>query len=446
VIAALGVVAVLVGCSKNDILQPDLPDILDDTQLATPAGAPAIYAGAVAELTYSHEGSSAGLAIYAALFTDEFMHASTPPAVREWDLRAVTTSNANGTGLLGPFLLLQRARTALEAAVTRVSPFFPANDKRIGELWALAGMTYILAGENFCDGAPFSERVPDLQFGTSVSTAEMFNTAVARLGTAAGASGGDAGINNLIAVLKGRALLNLGQYAEAAAAVTAVPSAFVYNFFHSATTARQNNNYFLQNDNDIYSVADHEGTNGLDFATAGDPRVPVRRSTRTATGNSRNDTVTPMYYFTKYISAADPVAVVTGLEARLIEAEAALQAGDIPGWLGFLNAARAQFNSTYVQPTGGAPPLVPLVDPGTADARVDLMFRERAFTMFLTGHRLGDLRRLVRQYGRGIESVYPTGAYHKQGLVRGVEATLPVPQTEENNPNYHPADCKFNQA
>jgi hypothetical protein len=85
--------------------------------------------------------------------------------------------------------------------------------------------------------------------------------------------------------------------------------------------------------------------------------------------------------------------------------------------------------------------LTPLTDPGTATARVDLMFRERAFWMYLTGHRLGDLRRLVRQYGRAKESVYPTGAYHKQALIRGTQATFVIPQPEENNANFDPSVC-----
>ena len=87
-----------------------------------------------------------------------------------------------------------------------------------------------------------------------------------------------------------------------------------------------------------------------------------------------------------------------------------------------------------------------MTDPGTATGRVDLHFRERAFWFYLTAHRLGDLRRLVRQYGRAIESVYPTGAYHKQGLTRGTQATLRVPQVEQNNPNYDPAACLVTQA
>ena len=64
------------------------------------------------------------------------------------------------------------------------------------------------------------------------------------------------------------------------------------------------------------------------------------------------------------------------------------------------------------------------------------MFRERAFALFASGHRLGDLRRLVRQYGRGAESVYPTGAYHKDGLQLGTDLQFIIPLTEKNNPNF----------
>ena len=125
--------------------------------------------------------------------------------------------------------------------------------------------------------------------------------------------------------------------------------------------------------------------------------------------------------------------MVTGIEARVIEAEAALQGSNLTLWLQKLNDARATV-------TG----LAPLTDPGTPAGRVDLTFRERAFWFYLTAHRLGDLRRLVNQYGRAKESVYPTGAYHKQGLTRGTQATLIVPQQEQNNPNYQASACTVN--
>src|SRR5439155_3271721 len=162
---------------------------------------------------------------------------------------------------------------------------------------------------------------------------------------------------------------------------------------------RQNN--FMYTDAfsaDRLSVSNREGTNGLDFATSGDPRVPVE----TPTGNgglSRFDNVTPMVRFLRYNSLSSPVVHATGVEARLIEAEAALNAGDATLWLAKLNAARAASSG-----------LTALTDPGTTTARQDLTFRERACWMFMTGHRVGDLRRLIRQYQRNAETVFPTGA------------------------------------
>jgi starch-binding outer membrane protein, SusD/RagB family len=410
---------VVSACSKDDILTPDTPDVIRPKDLETPEGRQAVYAGAVSDLVVAST-SGLGVVIFSGLFTDELMHASTPPAVREWDLRGVLSTNSLATSAGGPFLSLQRARTALEGGA-RV---LPANDPRTGELWALAGMTYIFFGELWCSGTPISERDP-FQLGNPFSTTELFNRAVERLTTAAANTGGDARVQNLTAVLRGRALLNLGQFAQAASAVANVPTSFRYDFFHGAPPARQTNQIQLQTASDIYSVPNNEGGNGLDFASANDPRVPVQN-----TGVSRNDGVTPMVVARKYPAIDSPVAMVTGIEARLIEAEAALQASNPTLWLSKLNEARTTV-------TG----LAPLADPGTQSARVDLTFRERAFWMYLTAHRLGDLRRLVRQYGRAKESVYPTGAYHKQGLTRGTQATLIVPQPEENNSNYSPANC-----
>jgi hypothetical protein len=62
------------------------------------------------------------------------------------------------------------------------------------------------------------------------------------------------------------------------------------------------------------------------------------------------------------------------------------------------------------------------------------MFRERAFWLFSTGHRLGDLRRLVRQYGRTVNTTFPSGTFHKGGTY-GPDTNFPLPQSEENNPN-----------
>ena len=84
--------------------------------------------------------------------------------------------------------------------------------------------------------------------------------------------------------------------------------------------------------------------------------------------------------------------------------------------------------------------LEPLVDPGTDDARLQLLFRERGFWLFLTGTRLGDLRRLVRDYGLAAEEVYPSGAY-VQGGEHGADVVFEIDFDETNNPNYTTANC-----
>ena len=136
------------------------------------------------------------------------------------------------------------------------------------------------------------------------------------------------------------------------------------------------------------------------------------------------DTATPVAFLAqrKWPGREEAAAWVNGIEARLIEAEAALQAGAPATMINTLNTLRTTV-------TG----LAPLTDPGTAAGRVDLLFRERAFWLFSTGHRLGDLRRLMRQYGRTEAQVFPTGAWFA-GASYGSDKNFPIPQTEENNP------------
>src|SRR5262245_4716626 len=89
---AIIVSTILVGCSTDHVLNVENPDIIDPNALNNPQGVGAQYAGAVSEVVFQMDNNF-GLAIASALFTDEAMHASTPPATREWDLRNVQASN-----------------------------------------------------------------------------------------------------------------------------------------------------------------------------------------------------------------------------------------------------------------------------------------------------------------------------------------------------------------
>ncbi len=88
---------------------------------------------------------------------------------------------------------------------------------------------------------------------------------------------------------------------------------------------------------------------------------------------------------------------------------------------------------------GGYEGLSPLEDPGSEQGRVTMLFTERAHWLFLTGHRQGDLRRLVRQYNRREDTVYPIGQWGPQLLVpRGTDVNIPVPiEEQETNGLYH---------
>ncbi|HEY7613463.1 MAG TPA: RagB/SusD family nutrient uptake outer membrane protein, partial [Gemmatimonadales bacterium] len=182
------------------------------------------------------------------------------------------------------------------------------------------------------------------------------------------------------------------------------------------TPANLHNGVFEVFNNGEFGVYDQEGTNGLNYVSAQDIRV---------TGDSGlgSDLNTPTWIPNKYPGFDASVPLADYLEAQLIIAESELQSGALDAMTQRLNTLRA-----------GAG-LDPLSTPVDATAATDLLFRERAFWLFATGHRLGDMRRLIRQYGRPADTVFPVGDYFKGGLTYGDDVNLPLPRRETNNPN-----------
>lgn len=430
---------VLTACSTEELLSVEDPDIINPGSVNSPAGAAALYAGAIGEFSFAivgDAGGTEGQILVGGLMSDEFVHSGTFPTRLEYELRAST--DRNGT-LTGVFRFLHRARVLLEAAVPALQTYSPTPAYRIGEAFALAGYTYVFAGEHYCSGVPFSNPFPAVSFGTPLTTAEVFTRAVERFDSAAAYfTAADSATTRrlyLAQLGKGRALLNLGDYAGAAAAVAAIPVDFVYNTTHTITSGRQQNGVHVFNWlSERWSVADREGGNGLDFRSAGDPRV---ESVRSPSNNVGFDNSTPQFNLLKYPDRISPLPIASGIEAKLIIAEA-LMAGNPAAWLDTLNVLRANARSLGILGPADTLPgdtLEPLADPGDVDGRRDLMFRERAFWLYATGHRLGDLRRLMRQYGQAEDDVFPTGLHFK-GTNYGDDVNLPVPFDEQNNPNF----------
>lgn len=432
----------LSACDTESILQVEDPDIITPGSLTGDPGINAFYAGAIGDFTVSHEGGAGGgsfrdgYVTTSAYVSDEAYAAGTFPTRQEFDQRSIDDNN--GT-LAGVYNRMQRARRSLEVTAGLLAENDPS-DRRISETLGLAAVVYNNFGEGFCSGVPFSSAPlgGDVEFGDPETTVQMFERAVARANEALAAGGANADTRNLARVQLGRALLNLARYDEAAQAVADVPTDFVYVMTHSTAAARAENGFYASNgftrrlgvsDDEggaepPYAAADGVVNNdgeGLNFVSAEDPRVPtnfIDEAFDSTVPWTIELTAWPQYGISLGRTADFPVA--GGIEARLIEAEAALQGGNPVGALLILNQLRA----------GSGLDLDPLL---SVDR--DTLFRERAFWLFAQGRRLGDLRRLVRQYGLSQSQVFPTGAYFKGGQY-GDDVNLPIPQEEVNNPNF----------
>jgi len=428
-LALLGTLLGPVACSPDEILDVPDPDVATPESVQDVAALPALRAGAIGDFALAFGSSNTtedGLILYTGLFTDELQWAETFPTREQIDRRSIEEVNATMTGL---YLNLQRARAAAERANDTFQRLQPGTAAQ-AEMLNIAGFSYILFGETYCSGVPYSTLALTGQatYGERTTTQQTFELAIARFDSALKVLGTQSTTaanqqRNLAQVGRGRALLNLARFPEARQAVAGVPTAFDYQLAYSENSARQQNGVFVTNAiNRRFSVSANEGTNGLPFRADNDPRVAAPRGTGgAATGF---DGATPLFIASKYGSRSAPISLANGVEARLIEAEAQLRAGDAAASLASLNTAR-----------GTVTGLTPLTAAATEAGRVDQLFRERAYHLFLTGHRLGDLRRLVRQYGRSAESVFPTGAFFKGGAY-GTDVNFPIPFEERNNASF----------
>lgn len=350
-------------------------------------------------------GASDGLVAWGGLFADEWAHAETFPTRLEVDRRAIGASNSQLDAL---FASLKFARTALEFETARLLSVSPT-DPQIAHLRALTGYVYVGLAEAFCSGVPLDDP------NTGHTTSDLFALAE---GSFMQALGGPIvpPHDGLARMGVARARLGRGDLTGAVAFAAQVPTGFTYATAHSPAAGFENWVFSLNGLQRRFALADREGGNGLPFRSAVDARLPW------VSGGLGFDGFTPYFNALKYTSLSDPVVFASGTEARLIEAEAALRNGNASGALAILNALRA------------AAPLPALPDPGTAVAREDLLFSERAFWLFATGSRLGDVRRLIAQYGRTEAGVFPTGMHHKGGPY-GTDANFPVPMAARG-PSY----------
>jgi starch-binding outer membrane protein, SusD/RagB family len=448
----VAVAFILIGCSRltDPLLNAHDPDNIPSGVTQGEAGAEGLRLGAVFRLVQVTAGADTSgkesVWLFGGFLTDEWKSGDTFAERIGADSRSVPESDDINERV---YRDVQRARLAADQAIAALVAFKPTAKGEIGEMYFIKAYTLLELAESYCNGQALGsyDEQGKLVYGERVTNDALYQMALAATdaGLTAVGTANDAlsvSARNALRVTKGRTLMDMKQYAQAATAVAAVSTDYEYlvTFKNSSII---NNIWELNIAEARYVVGDSVDAlgvvkNAIPFVSSGDPRVP------TDAGGRAFDSTTPwvgQLIWSKNgpnLGDEDPVAVVNGIDARMIESEARLAAGDVAGWLSILNTLRTGPTKVSEAVTIGGPigeTLKPLADPGTADKRLSLQFREKAFWTFGRGERLGDLRRLVRQYGRASEQVFPTGAYFKGGNY-GPDVNLPVPQAELNNPNF----------
>jgi hypothetical protein len=448
-IATLPLVGGVAACNKNDLLEAVDPDVIDPNDINSSEGALALYIGALGRLRQATGGSSVGSGaegsswLFGGLLADEWSTSSTFVQNDETDERTIQVSNSTVEGM---FRDLARTRTSATQAIKAMKEFRDTDVAKIAELYFARAFAEMQMANDFCNGIPLSDGSgAEITYDTPRTNAEVFQVAIASAdsGLALVQNATDADgikIRRSLLVTKARALVGLNRQADAAALVTvaAVPTNFSYEVTYAVTSG--SNVLWNQPASSLrYAVGDSvEGNarnllvkNAIPFLSAKDPRVPARY---VIASNGKDTTKSQdgktFARVTSLWARLTSVPVVNGLDARLIEAEGRLKAGDIAGMMTIMNALRAAPPKLgEIQPTAMA--ALPL--PATQRAAEDLYFREKAFWQYSRGHRLGDMRRLIRQYGRTQDQVFPVGEHYRGGNY-GTDVNLPVPQAEENNP------------
>lgn len=444
ILAGLATVLLVAGCDrlKTELLAPQNPGLVDPSAVGSPTAALALRVGALGRFKQVVNGNGSETTWQmGGTLADEYKNADfevgriaadqriTDPLVHNWNYGGVTQS-----------------RGFIRDAIASMKTYNPDSSSLIGELYMELAFFEMTLADNYCNGIPLGHTIAGVTTnGAPLTIAQVYDSASAHLDTAitlsAGADAGSIFVNRIARIYKARVLIakDKANAPAAAAFVSAIPTTYQYDMTFSATSGA-NGVWALNNSTARISVADSFDViagsqnvikNALPFASANDPRVPVVNGDVASPKVVAEDGVTkPFYVGLLYKGNFDPLVLASGVDARLYEAEAKLVGGDIDGMMTILNALRAASPSIG---NNKIAVMAPLATPPDITTATSVLFREKAFWTFGRGQRLPDLRRLIRQYGRTQDQVFPTGVYFKGGNY-GPDVNYPVPTAEQVNP------------
>ena len=305
----------------------------------------------------------------------------------------------------------ERIEGLLEPAAYSSSPF-------IARAYIFEGLAHRALGENYCQ-VVYSEPNSS-EYGGLMPRTVSFDKAAAAFTSAL--SYGDefdtaahAGLASTYA--------SLGQWTQAVAEARQVPDDFVFWTWYDI--------------NDDANIIFDETWDRPEMSAWGsyagsfepsDPRAPVNKCdiTGTCSHDTGADGVTIQWRQDKYLDEDDDIVSMSGMEARLIEAEAALRDGNLGEFTTQINRVRAFYDlDPITQPASvGA-----LEYPNAYDDGWSILDGERHLTLWLEGRRLWDLHRWDHPFLNG-------GTVAWEGEVRR-DSCMPVPDGECTvNPNF----------
>ncbi len=434
----------LLGCDAG-ILDVDDSGILvpEDLDRAGPAAIPTIVSGMVGDYHVAVDG----LVRYSALLTDEMIAADNFPTRIEVDLRRIDPGNATLTQEMYTPLHQARFQADTTAFLFRArleDPDFQDHGDELNEGIALArlygGYARLWLAELYCwsilSGAPGPERDPE----TSPRLPdERLVDALEHLEEAEelGSTHGFTEIRTAALVGQARAHLWLGAFEEAASLAAQVPRGFVRWAEYSANDPSQFNKLYALTWGDTerirWSVGDGTiATRGNERWAHFDQFVELNLLLPDHPGLTAFNSSIPVNLQKLYDRPERRVLMASGVEARLIEAEAAVRGGRIEEAESLINDLRSDYSSRASVHWG-----VELPDPenrlgeisltGDLEADLESVAAERARELWLTGDRHTTSRRLRLDPAVEIDLFPPVKAV---GLGGGDDIAFPVVRRE----------------
>ena len=408
-LAALAGATSMTGC--KGYLDVTNPGPIEDAKLQTPDAVPALVVGMSADFANVLDE----MVRITAIASDELGHGGSYTQEGLWVRGIIRPEDVNDL-----WSRMHRARFEAESGIDRFKEFSGAAfdyGKSVYSARAnlFAGLSNRLLGETAC-GAVFNNG-PLLSDSAYFQRADTFFTEAIKIALVANGA-----TDVLNAAYGGRASVRawLGNWDGAATDAAQVPTAFVYSALFSTNSTRENNSLvqetYVRREFSLYNTSWAKVFN--------DPRVPWD-TIKTSSGaiQTGQDGKTPFFRQAKYKDLGADIPVVKGTEARLLQAEALLRKGDIPGAYNFINQARANYKLAA---------LTPPTDLVTAWQTLEF---ERGATLWLEARRLWDLRRWGAESGPA-----------KNTFLASRDKAVPISLEEyQTNPNFAgltPKECQ----